>query len=338
MATLRDIAERAQVSIATVSLYLNGKSKGRISESTMQKIKNAIDELQYQPTKSKALLHHLETEDRQRTIAVYWASDARASLLGKVMAGLQECILKEGMSHLTIIIRPYKINELYKEKELLLPRYYDGVIISNTTSLDMQYLDSVQLPMPAVLLNRRSDRYSTVTLDNRGMGEQIARMMKDRGIPSVAVFRTMNPYLAVNQRLMGFIDGCRAFRIQIPNEAQFIVENSVEGGMEAARRYLTLQQQPKAIFADNDLLAMGALSAFYKQGFRVPEDAALISIGQYAFSSVRCTIPALTTLDVPLQSLAYHCLKLLGELLYTKKSGPLHQQIEPELHMRESFV
>ena len=70
MATLRDIAERAQVSIATVSLYLNGKSKGRISESTMQKIKNAIDELQYQPTKSKALLHHLETEDRQRTIAV----------------------------------------------------------------------------------------------------------------------------------------------------------------------------------------------------------------------------------------------------------------------------
>ncbi len=336
MATLRDIAKKAGVSTAAVSLYINGKGKGRISPATGEKIRLAIETLEYRPSQTQTLLHKMT--DGIKTVAIYWASDIRASLLGEVMAGIQECIQSEYLSHLNIVIRPYKINELYKEKELLQSNYYDGVIISNTSSMDMQYLDTIQPPAPTVLLNRYSPHYNTVMLDNPAVGRSVAQMIKDHGFTSAAIFRTMDPFLGVNQRLLGFIDGCRGLDVQIPNEAQFIEQNSVEGGMEAARQFLMLSDRPSVIFADTDWLALGSLYIFHKAGIKIPEDVSIIAIGQNVLSAARCSIPALSTLDIPLRSLASNCLSLLSELMYSKVTGPIHRQIQPELHLRESFL
>ena len=169
MPTLKDVAALAGVSAATVSLYLNGKSAGRISQQKQKEIEEALKQLSYQPSSASRQLKELGTSPLIYTVAVYWAADPRSALLGKVMAGIQSSLAKNQMTNCNIVICPFKPNELYKEKGLIDPKLYnyDAAIIANTAVMDMQYLDSIMPPIPVVLLNRRSDQYSYVSINNQ---------------------------------------------------------------------------------------------------------------------------------------------------------------------------
>ena len=234
MPTLKDVAALAGVSAATVSLYLNGKSAGRISQQKQKEIEEALKQLSYQPSSASRQLKELGTSPLIYTVAVYWAADPRSALLGKVMAGIQSSLAKNQMTNCNIVICPFKPNELYKEKGLIDPKLYnyDAAIIANTAVMDMQYLDSIMPPIPVVLLNRRSDQYSYVSINNQKMGASLADMIADRGFKSVSVFRSQSPYLAVDDRVTGFINGCRAKGVDMPNHALFYTDNSTDGGMQ----------------------------------------------------------------------------------------------------------
>ena len=116
MPTLKDVAALAGVSAATVSLYLNGKSAGRISQQKQKEIEEALKQLSYQPSSASRQLKELGTSPLIYTVAVYWAADPRSALLGKVMAGIQSSLAKNQMTNCNIVICPFKPNELYKEK------------------------------------------------------------------------------------------------------------------------------------------------------------------------------------------------------------------------------
>ena len=119
MPTLKDVAALAGVSAATVSLYLNGKSAGRISQQKQKEIEEALKQLSYQPSSASRQLKELGTSPLIYTVAVYWAADPRSALLGKVMAGIQSSLAKNQMTNCNIVICPFKPNELYKEKGLI---------------------------------------------------------------------------------------------------------------------------------------------------------------------------------------------------------------------------
>ena len=327
MPTLKDVAALAGVSAATVSLYLNEKSAGRISQQKQKEIEEALKQLSYQPSSASRQLKELGTSPLIYTVAVYWAADPRSALLGKVMAGIQSSLAKNQMTNCNIVICPFKPNELYKEKGLIDPKLYnyDAAIIANTAVMDMQYLDSIMPPIPVVLLNRRSDQYSYVSINNQKMGASLADMIADRGFKSVSVFRSQSPYLAVDDRVTGFINGCRAKGVDMPNHALFYTDNSTDGGIQAVAEFLKL----------------GALYAFYQAGVRIPKDLSVISIGLHHSSTSKCSIPPLTVSEVPLTQMAEGCMdyviRALTDKSYAADPEPVHVELETKIIVRESF-
>lgn len=259
------------------------------------------------------------------------------------MAGIQSSLAKNQMTNCNIVICPFKPNELYKEKGLIDPKLYnyDAAIIANTAVMDMQYLDSIMPPIPVVLLNRRSDQYSYVSINNQKMGVSLADMIADRGFKSVSVFRSQSPYLAVDDRVTGFINGCRAKGVDMPNHALFYTDNSTDGGIQAAAEFLKLSERPDVVFCDSDSIALGALYTFYQAGVRIPKDLSVISIGLHHSSTSKCSIPPLTVSEVPLTQMAEGCMdyviRALTDKSYAADPEPLHVELETKIIVRESF-
>ena len=190
MPTLKDVAALAGVSAATVSLYLNGKAAGRISSQKQKEIEEALQQLSYQPTPAARELKRLKNIPRVYTVAVYWAADPRSALLSKVMTGIQASLAKKPDIPFNVVICPYQPNELYKQKGLIEPHLYnyDASIIANTSMMDMEYLDSIKPNIPVVLLNRRLEQYSYVSINNQKMGAALADMIADRALNGLPFF------------------------------------------------------------------------------------------------------------------------------------------------------
>lgn len=338
MSTIKEVAALAGVSSATVSLYMNGKAAGRISLQKQQEIEQAIQQLSYQPNKVAQRLRSTNSARAAYTVAVYWAADFRSSLLGKVIVGLQDSILENQNDNIHIVICPYAVNELYKEKGFLQADLYDAAIIANTSPGDMQYLDSITPVIPVVLLNRYLEQYHTVKIHNHKMGANIADLIHDRGYKRVAIFRTLTPYFALADRVAGFLEACREHDIIIPNDAVFFSENSPAGGTQSASDFLKLVQKPDVIFCDSDAIALGALHAFHKAGIRIPEDFSLIAVGLHNSSATQWSIPTLTVSEVPLREMAQACMDHVIRILTQSDSEAKHLELETSIIFRESFV
>lgn len=341
MATLKDVAALAGVSAATVSLYLNGKATGRISAQKQKEIEDAIRQLSYEPNAASRQLRSLGKKKQFYTIAVYWASDARSALLGKVLSGIQQSILEKGALNIHVVFCPYVPNELFKEKGLLEPQFfnYDAVIIANTTIMDMQYLDSITPSVPVILLNRYLPQYNTVTVDNKKIGAELADLIADRGCKSVAVFRTQTPFMAMGDRVSGFLNECRERGVEMPNHALFYTDGTIDGGIETTKEFLKLPEYPDVLFCEVDSIALGALYQLHEHGIRVPEDLSVISVGLNHTSITKCCVPPLTVSEVPLVQMAKVCMDVATEIL-TSSDMPkdaAHIQLSSQLIIRESL-
>lgn len=152
VSTIKDIAKAAGVSIATVSIVLNGKGRERkISQETQQRIYKIAQDLNYVPNQSAKKLRSAQKDSY--AIAFYWATDFRINYLARITLGIQEEIMKQNKTiHLTVV--PYKVDQLQKQLEAMQNEFFNGIIIANMSNKDMDYLNSIHIPCPVVLFNR----------------------------------------------------------------------------------------------------------------------------------------------------------------------------------------
>ena len=173
MSTIKDIAREAGVSIATVSIVLNGKGQERkISKETQARIHQIAKQLKYVPNQSAKKLR--ATQKNSYAIAFYWATDFRINYLARITLGIQKEIMQQNkVVHLTVV--PYEVDNLKKQMETTQNEFFNGIIIANMSNSDMEYLNSCDISYPVVLFNRESPKYSSVTMDNYEVGAQVAQ-------------------------------------------------------------------------------------------------------------------------------------------------------------------
>ena len=170
MSTIKDIAKEAGVSIATVSIVLNGKGKERkISKETQSRIYAIAQQLNYVPNQSAKKLRAAQKDSY--AIAFYWATDFRINYLARITLGIQQEImnLKKNI-RLTVI--PYKVDHLEEQMKSTQNDFFNGIIIANMSNTDMEFLNTTYVPpCPVVLFNRESPKFSSVTMDNYKVGQ-----------------------------------------------------------------------------------------------------------------------------------------------------------------------
>lgn len=334
MASIREIARLANVSQGTASIVLSGKGKQyRISDATQQRIFAAAREMNYQPNISARRLRS-GGETVLPIIALFWALDTRTVLMGRFLKGFQQTIAAiEGDYEL--LIQPYEGTRLDAVQSLVTGTRFNGAIIANATEADEAYLEEAQLQVPIVLYQRNSTKYATVNVNNYGSGEEIARLFASRGHRSVGAILPNISSKASNLRRDGYLAKAAELGLVVPEKHILYAEYSERGGYEAACRLLEEGgTPPTALFVISDQMAVGALAAFHQFGCPVPGQIEVVGHDDDEVSQF--TIPALTTVHLPVEEMAGECVRLLIQLMQHQMTEPISRRLDSHLVIRHS--
>lgn len=338
MAKLKDVADLAGVSIAAVSLYINGKADGRVSPENQRIIEQAIAETGYHHTVKKVDSPIREESPETKTILIFWSVNFNRSLIGALITGLQETISEYSLNdHYDFVIRPYALNELYKHKRVLCTNQYHAALIFSASMMDLQFLQTITPHIPIVLVNRNVPNYHCVYIDSEKIGEQAAQMIQEKGYTSICTVSNQSQYMAANSRFMSFITACRNRDLDIPNDFQIITEDSISHGIKAADEYLSHSERPSIIFAATDALGYGIVHRLHERHISVPDECAVFCFGYERLDLSKYSLPPLSTIDVSTADLASAGTHLIIDVINKGISVPQHIELPSKIQLRDSF-
>lgn len=296
--TLRDVAERAQVSMRTVSNVVSGYT--HVSERMRAKVLAAIDELDYRPNPVARTLRTGRTGMLALVvpeIAVpYFSELARDVIDAAAEVGYRVMIDQTGHDH-------------ERERQLLTGEdrsmLFDGLLFSPLVTkselLDMQGT----MRMPMVLLGEHDfdGRYDHVAIDNVAAARDAVNHLIATGRTRIAAIgsQPLEEYATPLQRSAGYEAALADAGMDVrPDYVRTAAHYSRSDGYAAAQALLELDPRPDAIFCFSDLLAIGAMRAVFDAGLSVPDDIAVIGIDDV--EEGRFARPSLSTvsLDTPL--------------------------------------
>lgn len=345
-ATLKDVARKAGVSVKTVSNVVNGYI--HVTEEMRERVQAALEELDYQPNFSARYL---------RTKRVGVVALAIPDLSNAYFSDIGNEIITAAASHSYTVLIDHTNGERYNERLVvqgLRPHLIDGIIL-NPLSLEPEDLQERKMEIPLVLLGERflNVPYDHVAIDNIAAARLATRHLIELGkrrIAVVGVFMEEN-YNATETgrlRLQGYKEALAEAGMAL--DADLIVVTPTikfqamrdlfykrEGGAEAIRRLLLLEQPPDAVFCFNDLMALGAIRAIHEAGLRMPEDIAVVGFDNIEEGSY--ATPSLTTIAPDKRRLAEQAISfLLGRINGTRTEPPTRVNVPFQLIVRESTI
>ena len=335
MATIKDVAKLAGVSVTTVSIIINGRAEERkISPATQKKVQEIMLQLGYQPNLSARRLRYQES--KKPVVAFFWPLDYRTSILASLLNALQLEIKSIGFN-CELVIQTYENDKLDQYDASILKNGYSGVIVGACSQKDLEYLEHLSPQMPLILINRHSEHFSTVCADNMATGLTAARQIRQAGYTEAAVFASQHSYVATSLRTQAFLDACSQMGIQVLPEHILRGPSTIKGGYELTEEYCQLPDPPKMIFCDSDSIAIGALRAFYDQQIRIPEDVEILSIAMLGPETTAYSIPSLSVIEMPNREMGKIIIDLLYDKIAKNSLEPSHINLETTLILRESF-
>ena len=313
-----DVSERANVSIATVSRVINGNPN--VSEKTRNRVLAVMDELGYTPNVFARSLG-LNT---MRTIGIMCADSSDPWLAGAIYY-LEQELRRNGYDSL-LCCSGYLPETKKKYLELLLSKRVEA------RQKDNAYLIEASKELPIMLVNGCLDGkqiYSTVCDDRTAVYESVTRLIRS-GRTSVLYLYAGSSYSNL-QKLAGYHDACAAAGLNIRDDLVRICPKDLDGTEELLRSLASAGLKFDAVFAAEDIMAVGAVKYANKTGIKIPEEMNIIGYNNSILS--RCTDPELTTVDNKVESL---CTTTVTTLMKVLGGGnvPVKTTISAELIKR----
>ncbi len=323
MPSIKDVAKLAGVSISTVSIILNGKAQERkISIDTQEKVASAIKTLKYQPNLSAK---KLRCSSERKTIALFWTTDFRETMLARFLTGLHRQIKKMNLNY-DIVVYTYQNDELYKETELQGSSSFHGAIIANASDKDLQFLNSFIPLIPIVLYNRKAKNYSGVIVDNEAIGKIAASLC----LPFQKVGLVRAPYIFDGMKVRD-----EAFLSHVSKDTMIydVNDQNVDDGFQVAQHIDF--DKIEALFVPSDHIAYGIMHYCYLHHIAIPDDLSLICVGNGLPQYANYSNPSLSVIEIPMEDMAADCLEILTQLF--QHGHMIKKVVEPNLMMRDSF-
>lgn len=334
MATLRDVAALAGVSITTVSLILNGKGKEKhISADTIQQVLEAADQLQYRPNQSARQLR-IKAPKRTR-VCFYWPLDVRSNLLGYRLAGMQSALVEQNLDY-ELVVQNYFNNHIEDFISPIAKGRFDAAIIGAASEQDIETLERMDFSVPIVFLNRTSRKYSSAGVNNDHVGFQAAALLQKKGHTQCGVVRASTMFTGSSIRTKSFLFACQQLGIEIRPEWMFTGPATIAGGVQATEEFCALPERPSILYYETDCMAQGGLYALHKMGLAVPEDVEILAIGQQAPETMQYLIPSISCIYIPPNTVK-QTITLVAQLLEKPTSEPIRLELEPLVQLRSSF-
>ncbi|WP_333871487.1 LacI family DNA-binding transcriptional regulator [Desulforamulus putei] len=331
MATIKDVAKLAGVSVSTVSRVLN--TSGYVEKTTEERVIAAIKQLNYKPSQIARGLVSKKTKTFGLVLP-----DITNPFFPEVARGAEDEARRHGYN----IILCNSDWDIQKEKMylgILQEKCVDGIILVGSR-LNEDYLGKIMsvLATPFVLLDRTStlDVHSIST--NNVLGSYLAtKHLIEQGYQNIAHIAGPPLSPTAQQRLIGYKNALAEHNI--PLDLVLVVEGDyrISGGALAMKRLLHLKKVPDAVFCANDLMAIGALEVLQEAGVKVPDQVALV--GYDGINLSKYVYPRISTIIQPTYKMGSTAVQLILETL-NKGTQTIfkHIELEPVLAVRESSL
>jgi LacI family transcriptional regulator len=324
--TLRDLARMVGVSPSTASRALNNNSA--ISEEIRKRVFKAAQEANYIPN---SLARGLALK-RSQLIGLLVPSIANP-FFAEVSRGAHDVAhQKSYVVALCDTQRNREREELFSER--LLQSQVDGVIVTGGVMLEERIRAWKQRDVPLVLAGRRSpgSGFSSVAVDDVSSGYQATQYLISKGHRNILFLSGSQDSNATRDRYRGYLDALEVHGLT-PSVSHG--DYSMECGFEQAARIAQSASRPDAVFAANDLMAIGLIMGLAGAGMKVPDDLAVIGCDDIPMGAL--IRPPLTTVRIPMYEMGQRAMGLLLHILENGESGPAESiLLDSQLVIRES--
>lgn len=328
MITIKDVAREAGVSTATVSRVFN--NVGPVDEDTEREVRLVARRLKYVPN---AMGRGLSTK---RTDAIgLLLPDLFGEFFSEVLRGSDQTAQQS--HHHLVVSSSHNNREEIRAALTMMRGRVDGLVIMSP-HIDAETLnENLPQSLPVVLLNCHveSNGFDSLNIDNYGGAYAMTQHLLSHGHTHIAIIKGTERNIDASERLRGWTDAVRDGG-GTPDPRFQVEGNFTEAsGFEAARRLLTLSPRPTAIFACNDSMAIGALSALRDEEIQIPEGIAIAGFDDVPIASY--VTPTLTSVQVGIHNLGIRAIDTVLHAVRNKNTHRRQQIVLPtKLVLRES--
>ncbi len=328
----KELAQRLNISAATVSMVLNNKPG--ISEKTRQMVLEAAREFGYQPSRKQ------EEAPSKGTIqfVIYKKHGAIVTdtpFFSQVTEGI-DAGCKEAGYELQIFYF-YETEDPEAQLSALREKNCQGILLLGTEMTTDFFPQFMKLNLPIVVLDTYFEELNCDSvLINNVQGAYLAtNYLISNGLTKTGYLRSSCPIGNFQERADGYYKALRHHDLSTSHPYVHRLTPSMEGAYLDMKRILEKgAETADAYFADNDLIAAGAMRAFREKGFRIPEDISIIGFDDMPICDF--LEPGLTTMNVPKQRLGRLAVERLVAKLSRNSETPVKIEVSPQLRIRRS--
>lgn len=326
--TLSEIAKAAGVSLSTASRAVSN-SNHPMNEETRSKILKVVRKMGYQPN---LVARSLRT-DRTNTIGII-CENILSPFIPPIIRGIQDHLNTVGY-YSTIVNSDWDRAIEEETINALNHRQMDGIIFVETWHRSAKAIRRIT-DKPFAFVHRifRGESENSIRVDEAYGARLAVSHLIELGHKKIAFINGPKTWDAAKERLRGY--QAELATHQIGFDANLVKEGDweVKGGHAAAQKLMGRANRPTAIFAANDLMALGALYAVQEAGLRVPEDIAVVGYDNRNFAGI--IRPALTTVTLPAYEMGDAAAKLLLNLISDEIADVENIEIRGKLIVRQS--
>jgi LacI family transcriptional regulator len=328
MKTISEVAKKAGVSPTTVSHVINNTRF--VSDEKRERVERAIEEMEYHPNALARSLRSGETH----TIGLV-LPDSANPFFAEVGRSIEGAAFNVGYS----VILCNTENNLEKERkyiERLAEKQVDGMIFVGAGEDYDSYKKLLDMKIRVVAMDRDYPdlKMDVVISDNLQGGKLATQHLIGLGHKRIGCITGPSKVNLSAQRVTGYIQSLEEASLVIDQNLIISGDFHPESGQAAAYQLLAMQDAPTAIFACNDMMAIGVLRAGMELGRRIPQDLALVGYDDIELASY--TTPPLTTIQQPKKEMGITALKYLLERIHAEQSAPQRASLPVSLVVRGS--
>lgn len=312
MPTIKDIANLAEVSVGTVSNVINGTQN--VSPAKRRLVEQAIEQLNYIPN---ATARTLKTKI-SKTIGLI-VPDISNPFYSELAKGVEDHLSQYGYT--LFVCNKYRTAA--KERQYLdslTEKNSDGIILVKPM-LAQSELERYGQHESLILIDTNltsNEHFGIINVDDEESGYQMTQLIYNMNHRKIAYFRGGWGARSDERRLHGYQSFMKEYGIFHPDLIYDCGQYEIQNGYYAVNDLLEKNELPTAIFASNDMIAIGAIQSLYDHGLQVPEDISVVGCDDISISA--CLRPALTTISRPKYQMGTASGRLMINSLLSKKS------------------
>ncbi len=328
--SIKEIANAAGVSTATVSRVLNGSDK--VKEHTAKQVMKVIEEMNYRPNN---VARRMKVKPTDSLVIGLIITDIGNPFFSNVAKGIEEVAFKNNHILMMCNTNEDPVKEKFFLNSMLSEKVSGAIVVPSIGNDDfLKKLANEGFPMVVVDRKPSDLNVDSVSTNNEKGGYLATKKLIKNGHTRIGIIGGIKGLSNTKDRVQGYRNALKEAGISISKEMIIYGDYIESGGRRAIQELLSLNHPPTAIFSTNNLMTLGCIKELYSRKILIPDQIALIGFDDSTWAEA--LIPPLTTVKQPGHELGVNAAELLIKKLNNGGSSKMNIVLNPELIVRES--